>query len=127
MGDIKVKMQKLLPWAVMPEYETRGAAGCDLALALQEEAVLFPGDVISFSTGIALKVPNGYEAQIRSRAGMAKKGLIVANAPGTIDCEHVGEVKILLTNVSDKPIRIVPGQKVAQMVFAPVVQAEFIE
>lgn len=127
MRDIKVQIQKLLPWAVMPEYETRGAAGCDLAVALQEETVLFPGEVISFPTGLALKIPDGYEAQIRSRAGMAKKGLIVANAPGTVDCEHIGELKVLLTNVSEKPIRVVPGQKVAQMVFAPVVQAEFME
>ncbi|MEQ8237554.1 MAG: dUTP diphosphatase, partial [Syntrophomonadaceae bacterium] len=68
-----------------------------------------------------------YEAQIRSRAGMAGKGLVVANAPATIGSEHIGEIKVLLLNVTDKPIRVLPGQKVAQMVFGPVVQAQFIE
>lgn len=127
MEKIQVKFKKLVPWANMPEYETRGAAGCDIGLALQEEIILYPNEVKSFSTGLAMMLPPAYEAQIRSRAGMAKKGIIVANAPGTVDCEHVGEVKVLLLNVTDKPVRILPGQKVAQMVFGPIVQADFIE
>lgn len=127
MDKIEVKFKKLVSWAKLPEYETRGAVGCDLAIAIQEEIVLYPNEVRSLPTGFAMMIPQGYEAQIRSRAGMAGKGIIVANAPGTIDSEHVGEVKVLLLNVTDKPVRILPGQKVAQMVFAPVVQAGFSE
>ncbi len=127
MEDIEVKFKKLVSWAKLPEYETRGAVGCDISIAIQEELVLYPNEVKSLPTGFAMMLPEGYEAQIRSRAGMAKKGIVVANAPGTIDSEHVGEVKILLLNVTDKPIRILPGQKVAQMVLAPVVQGHFVE
>lgn len=128
MSDhVEVKFKKLAPWARLPEYETRGAAGCDLSVALQEEVILYPGQITVLPTGFAIKVPDGYEAQIRSRAGMAKKGLIVANAPGTIDSEHIGEVEVLLINVTDKPVKVLPGQKVAQMVFAPVVRADFSE
>ena len=125
--EIEVKIQRLVPWASLPEYDTKGAAGCDLAVALQEEQVLYPQEITSFSTGIALKIPLGYEAQIRSRAGMAKKGIIVANAPATIDSAHVEEIKILLLNTTNKPIRIIPQQKVAQLVFAPVVKAVLAE
>lgn len=127
MDKIDVKFQKLVDWAQVPEYETAGAAGCDISLALREEVVLYPHEVQSISTGFAMRIPDGYEAQIRSRAGMARKGIIVANAPGTIDADHVGEVKVLLVNINNKPIKIVPGQKVAQMVFSPVVQARFTE
>jgi dUTP pyrophosphatase len=127
MNKIEVQFQKLVDWAQIPEYETAGAAGCDLSLALREEVVLYPHEVQSISTGFAMRIPDGYEAQIRSRAGMTRKGIIVANAPGTIDADHLGEVKVLLVNISNKPIKIIPGQKVAQMVFSPVVQAQFKE
>ncbi|HBK52521.1 dUTP diphosphatase [Syntrophomonas wolfei] len=125
MTAINVKFKKLVDWAKIPEYETRGAAGCDLAVAIQEEIILYPSEIRILPTGLAMMIPPGYEAQIRSRAGMAGKGIVVANAPGTIDSDHNGEVKILLLNVTDKPIRVLPGQKVAQIVFAPVVQAIF--
>lgn len=127
MDKIQVKFKKLVSWANLPEYETRGAVGCDIRLANQEEIILYPNEVRSLPTGFAMMIPSGYEAEIRSRAGMAGKGVIVANAPGTIDGEHIGEIKVMLLNVTDKPIRILPGQKVAQMVFGPVVQAAFIE
>jgi len=127
LDKIEVQLKKLVPWAKLPEYETRGAAGCDVSVAIQEEVVLYPKEVQSLPCGFSIKVPNGFEAQIRSRAGMARKGIVVANAPGTIDSEHINEVNVLLLNVSDKPIRVIPGQKVAQMVFSPVVQAQFKE
>ncbi len=126
LDNIEVQFKKLVEWAKIPEYETKHAAGCDISVAVQDEMVLYPSEVKSISTGFAIKIPQGYEAQIRSRAGMARKGLVVANAPGTIDAEHVGEVKILLLNVTDKPIKILPHQKVAQMVFSPVIKADFI-
>ena len=75
MDGIQVKAKKLVPWAVLPQYDTIGAAGCDIQLAIQEEVVLYPGEVTSFPIGIMIKIPEGYEAQIRSRAGMARKGL----------------------------------------------------
>ncbi|PKM76229.1 MAG: dUTP diphosphatase [Firmicutes bacterium HGW-Firmicutes-15] len=127
MEKIEVKFKKLVSWAHLPEYETRGAAGCDISVAYQEEIVLYPNEVRSFGAGFAMMIPAGYEAQIRSRAGMAGKGIVVANAPATIDGDHIGEIKILLLNVTDKPVRILPGQKVAQMVFSPVLQALFKE
>lgn len=127
MEKVAVKFKKLVSWAQLPEYETRGAVGCDIRVAQQEEIILYPNEVKSLPTGFAMMIPSGFEAQIRSRAGMAGKGVVVANAPATIDGEHSGEIKLLLLNVTDKPIRIVPGQKVAQMVFAPVVQAQFTE
>lgn len=125
MDKVNVKFKKMIPWAKLPEYETKGAAGCDISIAIQDELILYPNEVKNVSTGFALEIPSGYEAQIRSRAGMAKKGIIVANAPGTLDSDHIGEVRVLLLNITDKPIRIVPEQKVAQIVFAPVVQAIF--
>jgi dUTP pyrophosphatase len=127
MEKIEVRFKKLVSWAHLPEYETRGAAGCDISVANQDEIVLYPNEVRSLPTGFAMMIPAGFEAQIRSRAGMAGKGIIVANAPATIDGDHSGQIKIMLLNVTDKPIRILPGQKVAQMVFGPVVQAEFKE
>jgi D-methionine transport system ATP-binding protein len=99
MNKIDVQFQKLVDWAQLPAYETTGAAGCDLSLALREEIVLYPHEVQNISTGFAMRIPDGYEAQIRSRAGMARKGIIVANAPGTIDADHLGEVKVLLVNI----------------------------
>lgn len=126
MHKIQVEFEKLVDWAQMPEYETVGAAGCDLSLALREEVVLYPHEVQSFSTGFTIRIPDGYEAQIRSRAGMTRKGIVVANAPATIDADHQGEVRVLLVNIGTKPLKIIPGQKVAQMVFSPVVQAAFL-
>ena len=125
MENIKVDIVKLVDWAEIPEYETRGAAGCDISVAAQEEIILFPNEVKSIPTGLAIKIPSGYEAQIRSRAGMTRKGIVVANAPATIDSEHTGEIKILLLNITEQPIKVFPKQKVAQMVFSPVSKANF--
>lgn len=127
MENIKVTFKKLVPWARLPEYDTHGAAGCDVSIAINDEIILYPHEPLNLPTGFAMMIPDGYEAQIRSRAGMAGKGIIVANSPGTVDCEHVGELKILLLNITTKPVRILPGQRVAQIVFAPVVHAQFIE
>jgi dUTP pyrophosphatase len=125
-STIEVNFIKLVDWAKIPEYDTKGAAGCDISLALREEIILFPHEVVSVPTGFAIKVPENYEAQIRSRTGMVRKGIVVANAPATIDSDHVGEVTILLLNITNKPIKIFPEQKVAQMVFSPVVRCRFI-
>ncbi len=125
MEKIKVEFRQLDIGAQLPEYETANAAGCDIALPLRGDIVLYPHEVKSIPVGFAVKIPAGYEAQIRSRAGMARKGVVVANAPGTIDSDHTAELHLLLLNVTDKPVRLSPGQKVAQMVFSPFVQATF--
>jgi dUTP pyrophosphatase len=127
MDNIAVKFKKLVPWAKLPEYDTRLAAGCDVSVAILDNVVLFPNELKILPTGFAMQIPDGYEAQIRSRAGMANKGIVVANSPATLDGDHTDEIKILLHNITGKPIRIIPGQKVAQLVFAPVVRAEFVE
>lgn len=126
LDKVEIQFKRLVEWAKIPEYDTKHAAGCDVSIAIRDEMVLYPHEVKSLSTGFAIKIPQGYEAQIRSRSGMARKGLVVANSPGTIDSEHIGEIKVLLLNVTDKPIKILPDQKVAQMVFSPVVKVEFI-
>ncbi len=125
MNKISVKFRQLEAGAQIPEYETLAAAGCDISLPLRGDIVLYPHEVKNIPVGFAVKIPDGFEAQIRSRAGMARKGIVVANAPGTVDSDHTAELHLLLLNVSDKPVRLSPGQKVAQMVFSPVVHAEF--
>lgn len=125
MDQIKVGIKVFAKGLEFPEYETLGSAGCDIRIPLKEDIVLYPQEVKNIPVGFAIKIPDGYEAQIRSRAGMTRKGIVVANAPGTIDSDHTGELSLLLLNVTDKPVRLTPGQKVAQMVFSPVVKANF--
>jgi len=125
LEKIMVEFRKLDKGAQVPEYETAAAAGCDMSLPLRGDIILYPREVKNIPVGFAVKIPDGFEAQIRSRAGMARKGIIVANAPATIDSDHTAELSLLLLNVTDKPIRLTPGQKVAQMVFSPIVMADF--
>jgi dUTP pyrophosphatase len=85
-----------------------------------------PGGRCAVSTGLALAIPEGFEAQVRPRSGLAlREGLTVVNSPGTIDSDYRGEVKVLLVNLGDRPVTIEPGQRVAQLVVAPVAQADF--
>ncbi|MEE9347095.1 MAG: dUTP diphosphatase [Robiginitomaculum sp.] len=112
----------------MPAFETRLAAGADLRAALPEgqTLVLEPGARALVPTGLAMALPAGYEAQIRPRSGLAyKHGVTVLNSPGTIDADYRGEVKILLINHGSKPFTITRGERVAQMVIAPITQADF--
>jgi dUTP pyrophosphatase len=112
----------------LPSYQTAGAAGCDLHAAVSETLILKPGARDKIPTGIALELPEGFEAQIRPRSGLAlKDGLTVLNAPGTIDSDYRGEILVLLINHGDKPFEIVRGARIAQLVLAPVVRASFIE
>src|SRR5262249_35820481 len=87
-----------------------------------------PGERIAISTGLAMKLPEGFEGQIRPRSGLAREhGITLVNAPGTLDSDYVGAVTILLINHGDKPVRIQRGPRIAQLVIAPVVQAELVE
>ena len=114
----------------LPAYETAGAAGMDLRAAVAEDSplVLSPGDRLLVPTGFIFEVPEGFEAQIRPRSGLAfKNGITCLNTPGTIDSDYRGEVKVLLVNLGQEPFEITRGMRIAQMVIAPVVQAEVTE
>ncbi|MCA6227772.1 MAG: dUTP diphosphatase [Phenylobacterium sp.] len=114
----------------LPAYETAGAAGMDLRAAVPEDApvVLRPGARTAVPTGLAFALPEGFEAQVRPRSGLAlKSGVTVANAPGTIDQDYRGELKVLLINLGEEDFVIRRGDRVAQLVIAPVVQAAWRE
>lgn len=107
----------------LPEYATSQSAGMDLLAAVDKDTIIKPGERALIPSGIAIALPEGYEAQIRPRSGLAyKQGLTVANAPGTIDADYRGEVKALLINLGQEPVTITRGMRMAQMVVAPVTQ-----
>jgi dUTP pyrophosphatase len=108
----------------LPAYETSGAAGMDLRAAV--DARLLPGARALIATGFAIALPDGYEAQVRPRSGLAvKQGITVLNAPGTIDSDYRGEIKVPLINLGQVDVVITRGDRIAQMVVAPVVRAEW--
>jgi dUTP pyrophosphatase len=114
----------------LPAYETAGAAGMDLRAAVPEDEalVLRPGARAAVPTGLAFALPDGFEAQVRPRSGLAlKAGVTVANAPGTIDADYRGELKVLLVNLGEEDFVIRRGDRIAQLVIAPVVQAAWRE
>ena len=112
----------------LPHYATAGAAGLDLLAAIEEEIELLPGQRVAVPCGIAIELPNGVEAQVRPRSGLAlNHGVTVLNAPGTIDSDYRGEVKAILINHGDRPFPIKRGTKIAQMVIARHEQAELVE
>ena len=112
----------------LPSYATPGAAGADVRACLTEPLTLAPGARAAVPTGLRLGIPEGFEVQVRPRSGLAlRHGLTVANAPGTIDSDYRGEVKVLLVNLGSEPVRIAHGDRIAQLVVAPVVRASFAE
>ncbi|MCB2112152.1 MAG: dUTP diphosphatase [Parvularculaceae bacterium] len=114
----------------LPAYETGGAAGCDLRAAIDEGAgfVLKAGETALVPTGLSMALPQGWEAQVRPRSGLAAKfGVTVLNSPGTIDADYRGEVKVILVNHGSQDFVIRRGERIAQMVIAPVWQAVFEE
>jgi dUTP pyrophosphatase len=103
----------------LPQYETAHAAGMDLRASITEEMTLKPLQRLLVPTGLFIELPVGYEAQIRPRSGLAyKHGISIVNAPGTIDADYRGEIKVLLVNLSDTDFKIVNGDRIAQMVVA---------
>ena len=124
----RVLIQKLRADAVVPRYMTAHAAGLDVSAAIDQPIEIAVGARAAVPTGLAIKLPEGYEAQVRPRSGLAREhGVTCVNAPGTIDADYTGPVIVLLINHGDRPVRIEPGQRIAQLVIAPVVQAELIE
>ncbi len=111
-----------------PAYMTPGSAGMDLLAAVTEAITLNPKQWALIPTALTLAIPPGWEAQIRPRSGLAYKyGVTVLNAPGTIDADYRGEVGVLLINLGEKPFIINRGERVAQMILAPVTQVEWVE
>lgn len=126
---ISISVKRLRPDGLpLPQYETPGAAGMDLRASLEGDMTVEVGARISVPTGIAFEIPPGYEGQVRPRSGLAiRQGLTVLNAPGTIDSDYRGEVKVLLVNLGQQPVTLRHGDRIAQVVFAPVAQAELVE
>jgi dUTP pyrophosphatase len=126
--DIKIKR---LPHAVdlpFPQYATRQSAGMDLYSAIQHDIHLHSGEIGLVPTGLAVALPHGFEFQIRPRSGLAVKyGLTVINAPGTIDADYRGEIKVGLINLGPETVTIKRGQRIAQMILARVRQAKWQE
>ena len=112
----------------LPRYESAQAAGMDIRCNIAEEVTLQPMERRLLPTGLFIELPQGYEAQIRPRSGLAlKRGLTVLNSPGTIDADYRGEVGIILINLSNEPQTIAPGERICQMVIARHEQPEVVE
>ena len=113
--------------ASLPEYQSKGSAGADLRALLKEPVILAPGKTALIPTGIFIEIPEGYEAQIRPRSGLAlNHGITFLNSPGTIDSDYRGEIKIIMTNLGEENFKIENGMRIGQMVFARVFRGEFI-
>ncbi|NIJ19278.1 dUTP pyrophosphatase [Sphingomonas naasensis] len=128
LTSIRIALQRLPHGAglPLPAYATHGAAGMDVVAA--EEVTIAPGARHAVATGFAMAIPEGYEVQVRPRSGLAlKHGVTCLNTPGTIDSDYRGEVKVILANLGDAPFAIARGDRIAQLVPAPVQRAEFDE
>jgi dUTP pyrophosphatase len=123
---IKVKKLENFSSGNLPAYQTTEAAGCDVCASLKEPMTLKPGERALVPTGMSLEIPQGFEIQVRPRSGLAfKNGISLVNTPGTIDSDYRGELKILMINHGQNDFVIQNADRVAQLVVAPVVQAQF--
>lgn len=112
----------------LPAYATPGSAGADIAAFLEEPVTIEPGERAAIGTGLRIALPEGYEAEVRPRSGLAAKhGLTILNAPGTIDADYRGEVRILLVNLGRHPVTIRRGDRIAQVLVRPVARVCFAE
>ena len=110
----------------LPAYATPGSAGLDLRAHLEEPRTLQPGERTLIPTGLSLALPDGYEAQVRPRSGLAlKHGITVLNSPGTVDADYRGDVGVILINLGHEPFEIAPGDRIAQLVVAAYAQVEW--
>ena len=129
-GLARVRVRRLDPRAALPERMSAGAAGFDLRAFLPDgpALVLEPGARAAVPTGLALAIPPGFEGQVRPRSGLAlRKGLSIPNAPGTIDADYRGEIRVLLVNLGTEPVTVEHGQRNTQLVVAPVAEVELEE
>lgn len=128
----QIRIQRLYPLRdgdlPLPRYMTPGAAGADVFAALEQPLELQPQQRAAVPTGLAVEIPQGWEMQVRPRSGLAlRDGVTVLNAPGTIDSDFRGEVRILLVNLGVQPVTLRRGDRIAQWVVAPAPQADFVE
>ncbi|WP_319561266.1 dUTP diphosphatase [Marispirochaeta sp.] len=129
MGSLgTIRVPALLPASGAPKYATKVSSGADLLADITEELVLQSLERAIVPTGLFLAIPPGFEAQVRPRSGLAlRRGLTVLNSPGTIDADYRGEIKVILVNLSARDVTVLPGERIAQIIFAPVIQALFEE
>jgi len=130
MQKIEVKIRRLnhSKESDLPDYESAGASGMDLRASLREPVMLQPGEIRYIPTGLAVSLPQGYEAQIRPRSGLAlHHGIGLVNSPGTIDADYRGEVGIIMINWGTAPYRVKDGDRVAQMVISKIYRAKIVE
>ena len=128
MSNPKVQIQRLShgEGIDLPFYATSHAAGADLRAAVDDDVIIQPGDSALIKTGFAMALPDNFEAQVRPRSGLALKfGITVLNTPGTIDADYRGEVGVILINHGKAPFTVSRGDRIAQMIIAPFVQADF--
>tara|TARA_B110000444_G_scaffold244542_1_gene264102 strand:+ start:394 stop:834 length:441 start_codon:yes stop_codon:yes gene_type:complete len=124
----KIQIKKLSNDVLTPKYETPGSSGMDIAAYIEQEVTINPGDKALIPAGFSLSIPQGYEVQIRPRSGLAaKKSITVLNTPGTIDSDYRGEIKIILINLGKERFSVKKGERIAQMVICPVIQAQLVE
>ncbi|MGC8764667.1 MAG: dUTP diphosphatase [Brevinematia bacterium] len=124
---MKVKIKRLSQNAIIPEYHSSGAAGADIYACLNDDVVIMPMQISLIPTGIAVEIPEGYEIQIRPRSGLALKGIILTNAPGTIDSDYRGEIKVILANLGKEHFVVRNHDRIAQMVLSKYERIEFLE
>ncbi len=126
MKTIPVRIKSIDPQIPLPYYASEGASGMDVHAHLEKAITLNPGERTLISTGLQLELPNGFEAQIRPRSGLAlKKGLTVLNSPGTIDSDYRGVIGVILINLGQEPVQIEPLERIAQMVVAPYTRVQW--
>ncbi|MEN6526653.1 MAG: dUTP diphosphatase [Candidatus Polarisedimenticolia bacterium] len=129
-ADVKVMVRRLphgegLP---LPAYATEGSAGMDLRAAVEAPVTIPAGGRAMVPTGLSIEIPRGFEGQVRGRSGLAARhGVGIPNAPGTIDSDYRGEVRVILANWGDQPFVVARGERIAQLVIAPVARAELVE
>jgi dUTP pyrophosphatase len=131
MTEIEIKIRRIRPGyddIPLPEYATELSAGMDLRAAIDEPLALQPGDILAVPTNVAIELPRDYEAQVRPRSGLAlNHGVTLPNAPGTIDADYRGEIRVIMCVLGKEPYIIRRGDRIAQLVVAPVTRVQWIE
>jgi dUTP pyrophosphatase len=123
-----LRIRRLSEHAEIPDYQSEDAAGLDLHAAIADPVTLAPGEIRVVPCGFAMAIPPGYEAQVRPRSGLASRhGVSMPNAPGTIDADYRGEVRVPLINLGGEPFTVEPKMRIAQMVVAPVARCQVVE
>lgn len=124
MHQLEISFLRLSPLAVIPAYQSELAAGMDLHAAIDAPMEIAPGSIVMIPCGFALEIPPGFEGQVRPRSGLASRhGVTVPNAPGTVDADYRGEMKVALINLGSRAFSVEPSMRVAQLVIAPVTRA----